>query len=148
MDDDDTSTSGTTRGPGKPPPPGASGPAEDAEPEKVGYGRPPKATRFKPGQSGNPRDAAKGARNLRTYLREELETRVTVGKDGRQQKLPKVHLIAKQLVNAAAGGDLKSIECLVSLSISCSRRGSKAKWSGRCRKKTRRRFATTSNRST
>ena len=45
---------------------------EDGEPdlepsvanERVGYGRPPTTTRFRPGQSGNPRGRPKGARNL------------------------------------------------------------------------------------
>jgi hypothetical protein len=42
---------------------------EDVEPdlepslanERVGYGRPPMMTRFRPGQSGNPRGRPKGA---------------------------------------------------------------------------------------
>ena len=38
----------------------------------VGYGRPPEATRFKPGQSGNPKGRPKGSKNLRTLFAEEL----------------------------------------------------------------------------
>ncbi|MEJ6391235.1 DUF5681 domain-containing protein [Gymnodinialimonas ulvae] len=37
----------------------------------VGYGKPPKDTRFKPGQSGNPRGRPKGAKNKRPGLHEE-----------------------------------------------------------------------------
>jgi hypothetical protein len=37
----------------------------------VGYGKPPAATRFKPGQSGNPKGRPKGARNRMPQLNEE-----------------------------------------------------------------------------
>jgi hypothetical protein len=48
--------------------PEESNPANQGEPagERVGYGRPPLATRFRAGQSGNPRGRPKGARNLST----------------------------------------------------------------------------------
>ena len=38
---------------------------------EVGRGKPPAATRFKPGQSGNPRGRPKGAKNKRPALNEE-----------------------------------------------------------------------------
>jgi hypothetical protein len=38
---------------------------------EVGYGKPPEATRFKPGQSGNPKGRPKGAKNKRPALHEE-----------------------------------------------------------------------------
>ena len=39
-------------------------PLEPSEtPYEVGYGRPPSATRFQPGQSGNPKGRPKGTRN-------------------------------------------------------------------------------------
>ncbi len=82
---------------------------------EVGYGKPPQSTRFRPGQSGNPRGRRKDRRNFKTYLHEELETKVTVTKDGRQRTMMKVQLIATQLVNTAVKGDLKSIEYLMRL---------------------------------
>jgi hypothetical protein len=82
---------------------------------KVGYRKPPKSGRFKPGRSGNPRGRKTGARNLRTYLREELARSVRVPVDGGQRNMPKVQLIAKQLVNASIKGNLKSIEFLLKL---------------------------------
>ncbi len=38
---------------------------------EVGYGKPPEATRFRPGQSGNPRGRPKGAKNKQPKLNEE-----------------------------------------------------------------------------
>ena len=37
----------------------------------AGHGKPPKDTRFKPGQSGNPKGRPKGAKNKRPGLHEE-----------------------------------------------------------------------------
>lgn len=39
---------------------------------EVGYGKPPRHSQFKPGQSGNPRGRKKGSRGLRTDLHAEL----------------------------------------------------------------------------
>ena len=46
--------------------------------ERVGYGRPPMMTRFRPGQSGNPRGRPKGARNLSTIVAAALSERVAI----------------------------------------------------------------------
>ena len=79
----------------------------------VGYGKPPASGRFKPGVSGNPKGRRKNIKNFETYLRDELRSKVTVNRDGRQVSLPKVGLIAVQLVNSALKGNLKSIDCLL-----------------------------------
>ena len=92
-----------------------AGKVPDGRPYEVGRGKPPMASRFKPGQSGNPKGRRKGSRNLKTYLREELETKVTIKKDGRERTMPKVQLIALQLVNTALKGEPKSIEFLLKL---------------------------------
>ena len=42
--------------------------------QPVGYGNPPKESRFKKGQSGNQRGRPKGSKNLKTDLAEELQT--------------------------------------------------------------------------
>jgi Family of unknown function (DUF5681) len=81
------------------------GPARDYE---VGDRRPPKHSRFVPGVSGNPKGRPKGSVNLRTRVTEQLRQTVTVTRNGRPVKMRKADLIALQIVDSAAKGDLKA----------------------------------------
>ena len=56
-----------------------------AQDYEVGYRKPPKHTRFKPGRSGNPRGRAKETRNLRTDLVDELAERILISEGGRRR---------------------------------------------------------------
>ena len=82
-----------------------SGPARDYE---VGDRHPPKHSQFKPGQSGNPKGRPKGSVNLRTRVARQLRQTVPVTRHGRQVKMLKADLIAHQIVDAAAKGNLKA----------------------------------------
>jgi hypothetical protein len=74
----------------------------------VGYGKPPEATRFKPGQSGNPKGRPKGSKNLRTLFSEELRRSVILKENGKTRRVPKAEAIVKQVINKALGADPKS----------------------------------------
>jgi hypothetical protein len=80
---------------------------------EVGYGKPPSATRFQKGQSGNPKGRPKGVKNLSTILEEELEQKVAVTENGRRKKITKRRATVKQLVNKAASGDHRSVQILI-----------------------------------
>jgi len=82
-------------------------------PFEVGFGKPPRSTRFKPGQSGNPAGRPRGAKNFAVAIEQELVTRVTVTENGRRRRISKREVIAKHLVNKAASGDLKAIPLLL-----------------------------------
>ena len=82
-------------------------------PFEVGFGKPPRSTRFKPGQSGNPNGRPRGAKNFAVAIEQELVTRVTVTENGRRRRISKREVIAKHLVNKAASGDLKAIPLLL-----------------------------------
>jgi Family of unknown function (DUF5681) len=80
---------------------------------RVGYGKPPRHTRFKPGVSGNPRGRPKEAKNLSTLVHEALNEPVVVAENGRRRKVSKRQAIIKQLVNRSAQGDLKAMQMLL-----------------------------------
>lgn len=79
----------------------------------VGYGKPPKHSQFKKGQSGNPNGRPKKSRNLRTLIQEELETPVILQENGRQIKTTKAAAMSKRIVNKALSGDPRAIQTLI-----------------------------------
>ena len=78
----------------------------------VGYGRPPRHTRFGKGHSGNPRGRPPGAKNLKVLLSEALDQSVTVTENGRRRKVTKREAIITQLVNRSATADLRALKIL------------------------------------
>ena len=88
----------------------------NTEDEKsVGYKSPPAWTRFKPGHSGNPSGRPKKAKSLKAELIEELEALTNVTENGQKLQITKARAIAKALVQAAAGGNLRATTTLLSL---------------------------------
>lgn len=83
----------------------------------VGYGKPPTHSRWKKGQSGNPKGRAKGARGLRTDLDEELKaTLVIKNKEGSQElKGTAQQLMLRTLARRAARGDVRASRLLIDL---------------------------------
>jgi Family of unknown function (DUF5681) len=80
---------------------------------EVGYGKPPRHTRFVKGQSGNPKGRPPGAKNVKTLLKEALNETVIITEDGRRRKITKCRAITKQIVNQAAKGDWRGIKILL-----------------------------------
>jgi len=80
---------------------------------EVGYGKPPLATRFRPGQSGNPQGRPRGAKSVATSVDEALNERVSVTENGKRRKITKRQAMFKQLANRAAQGDHKATQLLL-----------------------------------
>ena len=80
---------------------------------EVGYGKPPRHTRFRPGQSGNPLGRPKGTRNLATDLSEELREKIIVTEGGKTRETTKQRAIIKTAVARALKGDIRAITVLI-----------------------------------
>ena len=90
-------------------------PSDERHDYEVGYGKPPCQTRFRKGQSGNPKGRTAGDKNLSTLLRETLNEHVVVTENGRRRKISKRKAILTQLVNRSASADLPSLKLVFEL---------------------------------
>ena len=82
-------------------------PAEPVE-EAVGYGRPPKASRFKPGQSGNPRGRPKGAVGFKATLERVVLQEHHIFERGRRRRRTFLELLLIVLRDEAVAGKPKA----------------------------------------
>jgi hypothetical protein len=90
-------------------------PAEESKPSGVGYCKPPQNTRFRKGESGNPKGRPKGTLNLATVLERTLRERIVINESGRRKAITKLEAAIKQLANKAASGELKALQLLATL---------------------------------
>jgi Family of unknown function (DUF5681) len=97
-------------------------PRDNERDYEVGYGKPPRETRFKRGQSGNPRGRPPGAKNLSTLLNEALNELVVVTENGGRKRISKRRAAFKQLVNDAAKGEWRALKLLVDILQDIERR--------------------------
>ena len=84
-------------------------------PDRVGYRNPPENTRFKKGQSGNPKGRPKGSLNMATVLAKTLREKVVINEHGQRRVVTKLEAAVKQLVNKSAAGDLAALRQLSAL---------------------------------
>jgi Family of unknown function (DUF5681) len=77
------------------------------------YRKPPLHTRFKKGQSGNPRGRPR--KNLPAVLVAALNEPVFVTIDGERRKITKREAMIHQLVNKSAGADLRATKMLIDM---------------------------------
>lgn len=80
---------------------------------ETGYGKPPKASRFKKGKSGNPKGRPKGVKNFASYLDEMLKAKVNVQTDGVLKKLNTTQAALAQLRLKALKGNPRALEKLL-----------------------------------
>jgi hypothetical protein len=72
----------------------------------VGYGKPPLASRFQPGQSGNAKGRPKGRKNLKTLIRQAMTAKITVQEGSSGRHVTKLEgVVLRQLQNALKGND-------------------------------------------
>jgi hypothetical protein len=82
---------------------------------KVGYGKPPENTQFKPGHSGNSKGRPKGAKNLKTIVQQEAYDTITIKEGGKSSKVAKVVALIKSTMNKGIQGDPKAANTALNL---------------------------------
>lgn len=82
---------------------------------EVGYSKPPKHTRFKPGQSGNSKGRSKGTRNLSSDLKDELGERIRIREGDQEKSISKQRALVKALVAKALKGDTRAATVLITM---------------------------------
>ena len=81
----------------------------------VGYGRPPRATQFAPGESGNPRGRPKGSRSVGAILQDILRQKIAVTENGKTRRIPTLEVMFRRLVNDAVRRDPTALKLLLPL---------------------------------
>jgi len=77
---------------------------DDREGGPVGYRNPPRQTRFRKGQSGNPRGRRKGS-GVRSAAEKVLDRKVMATVDGQRRKVPITEALFLQMAQKALAGD-------------------------------------------
>ena len=89
-----------------------NGEAVDDKPYRVGYGRPPLATRFKPNQSGNPKGRPRRPLSLRAVVDQVLDEKVEIREGERVLRMSNRHALARSAFRRALNGDPRLMRAL------------------------------------
>jgi hypothetical protein len=83
--------------------------------DDVGFKKTPRHTRFRKGQSGNPKGRPKGRKNYRTQFLEIAGEKITVNDNGRRRKLSKFEVVVRRAIDKAMTGDPRSMKLIFEL---------------------------------
>jgi len=79
----------------------------------VGYGRPPQASQFKRGQSGNPRGRPKGVRSEADILNTLLNKEIAIHERGRTRQISVLEATYHRIAQNGLKGDLRAAAFLL-----------------------------------
>lgn len=82
--------------------------------DEVGYGKPPRAHQFKPGQSGNPKGRPKGKKNEATMLEELLFRKIKIREGGRERRITLFEGMLRRFAEDLLKGNIKAAAFLFS----------------------------------
>jgi len=94
--------------------------ADERQPAKsadynIGYRKPPKHSRFKPGQSGNPKGRPKGARSLQTIVRELMTQKVPIRTAKGIKKMTHMEALMHKALEQGYAGNLRALTSIIQL---------------------------------
>ena len=81
----------------------------------IGYKRPPVATRWKKGQSGNPSGKKKGTPDLKSDLVAELAEIIQINEGGASRRITKQRALLKALAARGIQGDARAANLMLKL---------------------------------
>ena len=81
----------------------------------AGYGKPPRHSQFKKGQSGNPKGRPRGSRNFSTDVKATLEEPIRVTHYGKAQTVSTQRAALLRLREKALGGEVRALDSLIEL---------------------------------
>jgi uncharacterized protein DUF5681 len=87
---------------------------DDESDDDVGYGKPPRAHQFKPGQSGNPKGRPKGKKNEATMLDELLFQRIKIREGGCERRITLFEGMLRRFAEDSLKGNIKAAAFLFS----------------------------------
>jgi tetratricopeptide (TPR) repeat protein len=93
--------------------PGEESATHPVEEDSFGYKHPPKSTRFKKLQSGNPTGRPKGRRNFANLVNDALNQPVPVRSGKKTKNMPTCEAMLRVLVNKAGQGDGPALSLLL-----------------------------------
>lgn len=82
---------------------------------EIGFGKPPEASRFKKGKSGNPKGRPKGSKDFSSDLRDVLDAKVTVNENGKPRKVSSQKATLMRLREQALKGNARAMDRYIDL---------------------------------
>ena len=80
--------------------------------QKVGYGRPPTRSQFKPGHSGNPKGRPPGSKNLRSAIEAILTDQITLREGDKVSRVTRMEAVFLKQLSLALKGDPRAIKAI------------------------------------
>ena len=77
---------------------------------EIGYGNPPRESRFVKGMSGNPQGRPKRSMNLATMFKKISNEPIKVTENGRSRTISKIEAVPYQLIKKALSGDPRAMK--------------------------------------
>jgi hypothetical protein len=82
---------------------------------EVGYKKPPAATQFKKGESGNARGRPKGSKNFEGEVKSAFGRKIVIQENGRPRRITMGQAMLMKLTAKAVGGDMGALRLAIGL---------------------------------